>query len=177
MKGRILTWDNIIKTSFTRPSRCVMCCQMEESTNHLLNTCIFIPDICDWGVAIFHQSHRKKTSIQRMIENWRDNFTKNEMVILLWNLLLGCIVWNVWKERNCWIFQNREWPNQAIKDKIIHHMRETFLICVWSMQAERPSEHELAILEFFGLSLLVLSNRGLNPRMSQVEQLMWSPPC
>eukprot|EP00253_Pinus_taeda_P033272 PITA_33272 len=38
-QGKILTWDNLRKRGFVGPSRCHLCGQQEETTNHLLNRC------------------------------------------------------------------------------------------------------------------------------------------
>jgi len=40
-QDKILTWENIRKRGFVGLSRCHLCGQQEETTNHLLNLCSF----------------------------------------------------------------------------------------------------------------------------------------
>jgi len=47
-QGKILTWDNLRKRGFVGPSRCHLCRQQEETTNHLLNRCTFTTILWNW---------------------------------------------------------------------------------------------------------------------------------
>ena len=112
MQGHIITWDNIIKCGFIGPSRFLMCHKNAETKNHLLNACEEVPEVWDWGNVIFRQSDRDKGSIQRKIKDSREKFTGNEMINLLWMLLPGFIVSNIWKDKNNQNFKTRPNPSQ-----------------------------------------------------------------
>jgi len=48
-RGRVLTWDNLLKKGFTGPSQCVLCRQNSEDLQHLLDTCPMASDLWDRG--------------------------------------------------------------------------------------------------------------------------------
>jgi hypothetical protein len=48
LHNRILTWENLRKRGFIGPSRCHLCEEKEETTNHLLDECTLTAEVWDW---------------------------------------------------------------------------------------------------------------------------------
>eukprot|EP00253_Pinus_taeda_P013096 PITA_13096 len=55
---KILTWDNLRKRGFFGPSRCHLCGDQEETTNHILNRCSFTTTLWNWVGDVFEQTDR-----------------------------------------------------------------------------------------------------------------------
>jgi hypothetical protein len=64
----ILTWDNLTKRGFTGPSWCPLCCNEEETQNHLLNLCPFSSQLWDQCTSIMRTSDRNHSSLRETIE-------------------------------------------------------------------------------------------------------------
>eukprot|EP00253_Pinus_taeda_P022159 PITA_22159 len=60
---KILTWENIRKRGIMGPSRCQLCEEQEETTEHILNSCSYTTWLWDSFSAIFQQSDRDRGSI------------------------------------------------------------------------------------------------------------------
>jgi hypothetical protein len=63
--------------------------------------------------------------INTTINKWNESYNENEMVNLYWNLMLGMIIWGIWKERNRRIFRNESLREEKLKEAIISQIRET----------------------------------------------------
>ena len=77
---KILTWENLRKRGFVRPSKCHLCGLQEETTNHLLNMCEFTSSIWNWVASIFNQIDRKENDIMKTLKTWRKYFSENETI-------------------------------------------------------------------------------------------------
>eukprot|EP00253_Pinus_taeda_P003909 PITA_03909 len=94
---------------------------------HLLNLCQFTSTLWNWVASIFRQTDRDIGSINRTLRNWRRNFSENEIINKAWALVLGFLIWDVWKEHNNRIFKNRIGTSQSIMTQIIRQLKETGL--------------------------------------------------
>ena len=88
LKGRILTWDNLKRRGLTGPSRCVMCNEVEETMDHLLNQCNWAKRMWREGLESFQQTRQEPGSIQDIIISWESKPFKNPIVKRPWDLLL-----------------------------------------------------------------------------------------
>jgi hypothetical protein len=123
LHNRIITWENLMKRGFIGPSHSHLCLEKEEIANHLLDECSYTTEIWDWATGIFYQSNKIQENIT--INNWNEGYSENEMVNLYWNLMLGMIIWAIWKEWNRRIFRNERIPTERIKETIVSQIRET----------------------------------------------------
>jgi len=98
--GKILTWDNMLKKGFQGPTICHLCKNSEETFNHLLSSFPYSSLIWDQGALLFHTSYRNKEKVAETISKWRTSTFTNTIVNRSSKLLLGFILWNIWKERN-----------------------------------------------------------------------------
>jgi len=82
LHNQILTWENLRKMGFIGPSRCHLCQDKEETTNHLLDESNYTAELWDWAVCIYCQSNRIRGNISATINNWNESYNGNEMVNL-----------------------------------------------------------------------------------------------
>jgi len=114
---KILTWDNLLKKVFAGPSKFYLCGSQEEMMDHLLNLCPFTSTMWEWVASIFTHTDSDRLSISNALKNWRKKFSRSEIINKSWNLVRGFFIWDVWKERNSWIFKNKARKPQHIIDK------------------------------------------------------------
>jgi exonuclease III len=57
--NRALTWDNLRKRGFIGPSLCVLCCQHEETKEHLFNGCQYSQRVWDQSAQIMRKTGQK----------------------------------------------------------------------------------------------------------------------
>ena len=107
LRRRILTWDNLLKRGMTGPSRCVLCSSASETMNHLLNECYFSSELWAKGEQRFRQGARVKGNPFETIASWPPKVFKNAILNRLWELFPGFLVWEIWKERNGRIFDEK----------------------------------------------------------------------
>jgi hypothetical protein len=119
--------------------------------NHLLDECIYTKKILDWVAGIFRQSDRTRGNIFTTINNWHESYNKNEEVNLCWTLILGMIIWTIWKEMNRCIFKNEILWEGNIKEKIISMTRETVQSRNYQNRKEKLASQDSRVLEAFHL--------------------------
>jgi len=175
-RKKILAWENIWRRGVLGPSRCQLYEAQEETMEHLLNDCIFTSRLWDTFVTIFQQTYRDKESIINTLNNWRRNFSKYEFLHLAWVLILGFIIWNVWKERNNRIFKNVCSTTQCIFEKILRELKEMVGTIVQNSPKNPPSENEMQILCQLGMQGLIpqgMDRKVMNPTN---KPDYWHPP-
>ena len=104
MHRKILTSENLLSKGFIGPSRCFLCGVEDETINHLLNSCKLVASVWDWMEEIFRQTDHSRESIQDTVSRCRVKYARHETVNLIWCIVIGFLVWMVWKERNKRIF-------------------------------------------------------------------------
>jgi hypothetical protein len=157
LHNRILTWENLMKRCFIGPSRCHLCEEKEEITNHILDECPYTAEFWDWEAGIFRQSNRIKSNISATINTWKENYSENEEVNLCWTLIPGMVIWAIWKEWNRRIFRNQIWTARKIKETIIAMTREMVQRYNYQIGGSQLTDRDLKILEAFQLK------EGRNP--------------
>eukprot|EP00253_Pinus_taeda_P022878 PITA_22878 len=88
MQGKTLTWENLCKKGFSGPSICPLCRAVEESINHLFNTCEWAEYLWKWIETTMQQSNRDKDSIQNTILHWPSDYSNNLRINSIWKLIL-----------------------------------------------------------------------------------------
>jgi ribonuclease HI len=173
--NKALTWDNLRKRGFIGPSICVLCLQQEESKEHLFNTCSYSQQIWDYGAQIMRKSNRNRGSINCTIENWDNISFSNPILNLIWQLLPGFTLWQIWKERNRRIFRSQMFPPNLAWDKTRAQICETIRSKFWEEKDWQCSPEEQLILQRWQPLPIhhtsARSSTGQTPSPST-----WSPP-
>jgi len=147
LQGKILTWDNLRKRGFVVPSRCHLCGQQEETTNHLLNKCSFTIILWHWVVDVFKQTDTNVNDIISTLINWMKFFSENEIITSAWALTPRFLIWNVWKERNNRIFKDKASPVSSILKLILKQLKEAVNILGGADTEKLIRQREAKILE------------------------------
>jgi len=66
-------------------------------------------------------------------------------------LVLGFVIWNIWKECNMWIFKNKAREPRLIINYILIQLKETVRVILRSNPSNPPLPHEVHILTNLGL--------------------------
>eukprot|EP00253_Pinus_taeda_P002134 PITA_02134 len=99
-QNKILTWDNLRKRSFHGPSICPNCKQEEETTQHLMNYCPLAHKLWEKVSFRYQKDGWTHGDIVSIARNWARNPFKSKLLNSLWKLILGFLMWTIWKERN-----------------------------------------------------------------------------
>ena len=109
--GKLKTGDNLLSLGIIDPQQalCPFCCLETESNNHTLFTCRF--SWCSWMKML------EWWKISGVLQNQCNSFSiqwfglvKNRKEQKLWGMILGCVIWSLWYERNKIKFEGR-YPN------------------------------------------------------------------
>ena len=98
---KLKTGDHLLRWAIIEPQQaaCPFCDLETESNNHTLFTCRF--SWCSWMEML------KWWNISGVLQNQSCSFTiqwmnlvKNRNLQNLWAMILGCVIWSLWFERN-----------------------------------------------------------------------------
>lgn len=131
MWGRILTWENLKRRGMVGPSRCVMCQQAEETTPHLIQDCEWAIEVWEKGEAIFDKLDLNSFNIQDMDKTWAKKAFKNPILNRIWEVFLGFVLWEIWKERNHQIFEGRTHKTEEAWHQIQNHTNDILGLKQW----------------------------------------------
>ena len=142
------------------PSRCPFCTIEEETSEHLLILCTKVQTLWENLAQLFRQTDKSNDGIKETIVNWRKGRFHCQVINRAWTLSYGFLVWNIWKERNQRIFQDKEQPMNNIWQHSIGNIRETILTKSWSDEDWKTVGIESQIVEALNLKPQML-NQGL----------------
>jgi hypothetical protein len=77
---------------------------------HIINQCPFSELIWDHASKHMRRTRRERNNIINTIKNWGNRSFQNPILNKIWKILLGFIVWLLWKERNRFIFYSQDSP-------------------------------------------------------------------
>jgi hypothetical protein len=106
------------------------------------------------------KSNRNRSSINFTIENWDNISFNNPILNLIWKLLPGFTLWQIWKERNKRIFHSQPSLPEATWEKIRFLIIEIIRSKSWTEEDRQCNPEEQSILQNWQP---ILSNQ-LKPR-------------
>ena len=134
--GKILTTDNLRKWHIVVLDRCYMCKMCEESMDHLLLHCPLARELWSLVLCLFGLHWVMSLKVIELFEYWQGKFGRHHNIDF-WRLVLHCLMWCIWRERNARYFEGCEWSLLENKSFFLH------TLFVWSV----------ALLHFFCFSL------------------------
>ena len=102
--GQILTLDNLMPRDRILANRCCMRCCNEEFVDHLLISCLVAHSLWMYMLRLFGIDWVMLGSIADLFFCWYHWLGKHNSDI--WNLVPGCLMWNIWTERNRCSFED-----------------------------------------------------------------------
>eukprot|EP00253_Pinus_taeda_P007421 PITA_07421 len=130
-KGRILTWDKILKRGYHGPSRCSLCSSEIENQEHLLNECTYAESVWEKIKLLFGRTMRDPSSIRNTILQWGTGQFHSKVVRRIWNLAVGFVIWFIWKERNRRIFRSQSSQPERVWEEVSKAIKEIVLSDTW----------------------------------------------
>jgi hypothetical protein len=92
-------------------------------------------------------SDKNHLGIRETIEEWWDSIFQYPILNRIWKLLLGFILWQIWKEKNRRIFKSSSLSWQDVWAKIHSNIKETINLDPWMDQDQIFPTNELIILK------------------------------
>ena len=126
-RDRILTIDNLVKRGQFLVNRCCLCCCDGESVNHLLLHYKFSHALWRAVFEVFGIQWVMLKIVSSLLFAWRNWYGKHLSIV--WNLVLTCLMWSVWKECNTCIFEDDERPLDLLKALLFSTLFQW--ACVW----------------------------------------------
>eukprot|EP00253_Pinus_taeda_P031554 PITA_31554 len=168
-KGKILTWDKIIKRGFQGPSRCSLCNREAENQEHLLNKCPFAESIWEKIRGLFGRTMRDQTNIRLTIGQWGTGKFHSKVVRRIWSLAVGFVIWFIWKERNKRIFRGQNSRPEKVWEEISKAIRETVLSDRWDEEDWKMDQQEGRIATLLNLEFSLIYPRKERQSNPQVQ--------
>ena len=106
IQNRVLTADRLSKFGFIGPSRCILYKNDNENAEHLFYKCPFAQSCWGWLKSRLSWSSPSPKSFQDFILSWPTHLEYG-IYSKLWNIGPSIIVWELWKERNKQVFQDK----------------------------------------------------------------------
>ena len=104
------------------------------------------------------------------------DFSDSETVNTTWALILGFLIWDVWKEQNNRIFKDKSSSTQSIIAQILKLLKETVNIHPKKPPKKPPGHHNAHILELLGLQSLVPQGTSKIKKRISAGKAFWQPP-
>ncbi|XP_059066468.1 uncharacterized protein LOC131857768 [Cryptomeria japonica] len=102
---------------YAGPSRCIMCKAQSETVDHLLLTCPFAFKCWRWLSAKLGLITALPNDIKSLFQSWPIP-TKESTLSLIMELSPSSLVWEIWKERNHKLFDNKSRRIETILNSI-----------------------------------------------------------
>jgi hypothetical protein len=134
--GKILACDNLMRRGYALAGWCCMCRNGWESGDHLLLHCVVASDLWSAVLQSFGVCWVFPNRIRDLLFEWYNSFGKHNSEI--WNLVLLCLLWIVWRERNQRTFEDVEHPTSKLIELFFG------LLFDWARVGGLTSVHSLA---------------------------------
>ena len=143
MDGKILLENHrefLKKRGRILANRCFLCCEEEETIDHILIHCTRSRVLWELLFALFGVAWVISFSVRDTLLGWR-GFYLGKKRRKVWKTAPLCIFWVVWKERNMIAFDNEELS--------IHTLKNSFVCNLWLWTKSVINEGPLPLLGFF----------------------------
>ena len=136
----MLTLDQLKKRGRCLANRCFLCCEEEESVDHILIQCSKARVLWELLFALFGVTWVLPFLVKDTLSGWC-GFNLGKKRRKVWKAAPLCIFWAVWKERNMIAFDNKELS--------IHRLKNSFVCNLWLWTKSVVNDGPLPLLSFF----------------------------
>ena len=116
--GKVLTQDQLKRRGWNLANRCPLCCDEEETINHILIHCSKAKVLWDLLFSLFGVNWVIPFSVRDTLLGWHAPL-KDKKHSKVWRAAPLCLFWMVWKERNRIVFENEVLSLQRLKNSFI----------------------------------------------------------
>ena len=107
LQNRFLTMDRLSRFGIIDPQWCVLCKHSSEDVDNIFLNCPFTLFCWEWLQNRLGWSNPFQSSLKGLLCSWPMDLDHG-VYSKLWNIFPSIVVWELWKERNCYIFKNKE---------------------------------------------------------------------
>ncbi|KAJ9699595.1 hypothetical protein PVL29_008272 [Vitis rotundifolia] len=116
--GKVLTLDQLKKRGRFLANRCFLCCEEEESVDHILIHCTRARVLWELLFALFGVSWVLPCTVSETLIGWcGSKLGKKRRKV--WKVAPLCLFWVVWNERNRITFDNEEVSIHRLKNSFV----------------------------------------------------------
>ncbi|XP_057779593.1 uncharacterized protein LOC130998178 [Salvia miltiorrhiza] len=166
--GRLPTFDNLIRHGFIMPNYCPLCLDDLETMDHIFWSCSKIRPIWQEFLNWFHHGYDTNNSdiMSMLVAAWGYKFSSQ--IANYWKAGLITIIWAIWMQRNCCIFED----GKSEAKRILHTVKVAF--------REMEQNFRLGSMKNTCEDLLILRKIGIKGRASPppdfINVYWWPPP-
>ena len=116
--GKVLTQNQLKRRGWNLANRCPLCCDEEETINHILIHCSKAKVLWDLLFSLFGVNWVLPFLVRDTLLGWHAPLKDKKHSKVWWAAPL-CLFWMVWKERNRIVFENEVLSLQRLKNSFI----------------------------------------------------------
>ena len=147
----------------TGPSQCCLCYKEDETIDHLLDRCTMVSSLWDRGEEKFIKSVRVRGRLDLTLATWPYQVFKRKLLNRMWELFAGFVVWELWKDRNRWFFEEKNRTIEEFWLLIELHLKEMLTLTQWKSEAIKEMNKQKILNDWgiFSLPVSIGSSRAL----------------
>ena len=127
--GKVLTQDQLKRRGWILANRCFLCCDEEETINHILIHCPKTRVLWDFVFSLFGVNWVLPLTVRDTLIGWSDSFVDKKRG-KAWRAALLCLFWTIWKERNRIVFDNEVLSIQKMKNSFVCNLFSWAKFCL-----------------------------------------------
>lgn len=163
---------------FGGPSRCILLKKEEESVDHLFINYSFSQECQQWMCAKLGRVTTLPNDILSLFQCWP---LRNGVGLLgcLWKIFPSLLIWEIWKERNKIIFEDREMSLASFQNKVedvVAEVANHFSSTQISSQRTFTEWDGQMRFRWYGLRVHALVGKGCMGGNYVRRLANWSPP-
>ena len=112
--GKVLTQDQLKRRGWILANRCFLCCDDEETINHILIHCPKARVLWNLVFSLFGVNWVLPLTVRDTLLGWSASFVDKKRG-KTWRAAPLCLFWTIWKERNRIVFYNEALSIQRLK--------------------------------------------------------------
>ncbi|WKA03436.1 hypothetical protein VitviT2T_021543 [Vitis vinifera] len=116
--GKVLTQDQLKRRGWILANRCFLCCDEEETINHILIHCPKARVLWNLVFSLFGVNWVLPLTVRDTLLGWSASFVDKKRG-KTWRAAPLSLFWTVWKERNRIVFDNEALSIQRLKNSFV----------------------------------------------------------
>lgn len=131
-----------------------------------------------WEKVSFNCQRRSRLweNITLTLSQWPQKPYKSEILNQLWKLILGIVLWSIWKGRNKHIFKNKQSNIESIWNLICNNLQETLNLKTWKAEDWPTLDNEINIINNWKLHINIEFQSLNQSKANGKGKSAWIPP-
>ena len=127
--GKVLTQDHLKRRGWSLANRCFLCCDDEETINHILIHCPKAKVLWNLMFTMFRVNWVLQLTVKDTLLGWSDSFVDKKCG-KIWRAAPLCLFWTMWKERNRIALDNEALSIQRLKTSFVCNLSSWTKSCL-----------------------------------------------